>query len=146
MLSFITAAVTQRPGRVRGLLLSMDAHPSRNLDVYWFFYDEGAVPQIFTPEECGKWMLFYSPDRIDERWEAAKLALRSGSMKGVVQMKVSTARAAAENAQQQQQDGRGSYKANHVIIFYCGPANQKEEMMSIGRRVARAMNPSVKSM
>jgi len=81
-----------------------------------------------------------------KRAEAAKLALRSGSMKGVVQMKVSTARAAAENAQQQQQDGKGSHKANHVIIFYCGPANQKEEMMSIGRRVARAMNPSVKSM
>jgi hypothetical protein len=91
-------------------------------------------------------MLFYPPDRIDERWETAKLALRSGHMEGVVQMKVSTARAAAENAQQQQQEGRGAYKPNHVLIFYCGPAWDKELMTSIGKRVARAMNPSVKTM
>ncbi len=126
----------------------MDARsrPSKNLEEYWFYCDEGAQPTTFAPEECGKWMLFYPPDRIDERWEAAKLALRSGQMQGVVQMKVSTARAAAENAQQQQQGGRGSYQANHVLIFYCGPASQKELIMAIGKRVARAMNPSVKSM
>ncbi len=125
---------------------SMETRPSKNLQEYWFFYDEGAVPQTFAPEECGKWMLFYSPERIDERWNVAKLALRSGKMQGVVQMKVSTARAAAENAQQQQQEGRGSHPANHVIIFYCGPAGQKELMIAIGKRVAQAMEPSVKSM
>jgi hypothetical protein len=128
------------------LLRSMDTHPSLHVEDYWFFYAEGASPKTFIDEECGKWMLFYPPARIDERWNAAKLALRSGIMQGVVSMKVSTARAAAENAQQQLQQGRGSYSANHVIIFYCGPAGDKDTVMSVGRRVARAMNPSVKSM
>lgn len=125
---------------------SMEARPSRHLEGYWFFHTEGASPKTFIDEECGKWMLFYSPAVIDERWEAAKRALRSGILQGVVSMKVSTAKAVAENAQQQQQQGRGSYNANHVVIFYCGPAGDKETVMSVGRRVARAMNPSVKSM
>ena len=124
----------------------MDARPSRNLQEYWFFCDQGAVPRTFADGECGKWMLFSPPDCVDERWETAKLALRSGHMEGIVQMKVSTARAVAENAQQQQQEGRGAYKPNHVLIFYCGPACDKQLMTSIGKRVARAMNPSVKSM
>jgi hypothetical protein len=128
------------------LLQQMDGHPSLNVDVYWIFYEEGAVLPSFSQLETGKWMLFYPPERIDERWEAAKLALRSGRMQGVVGMKVSTARAAAENAQQQQHENRGSYKSNHVMIFYCGPASDEDLMMRIGRRVARAMNPSVKSM
>jgi len=120
--------------------------PSRNREDYWLFCDEGAEPMSFQPDECGKWMLFYPSERIDQSWEAAKSALRASLLQGVVEMKVSTARAAAENAQAQQQQGRGSYTPSHVLIFYCGPATNKELVMSIGRRVARAMNPSVKSM
>ena len=120
--------------------------PSRNGEDYWIFFEEGAEPMNFQPNECGKWMLFYPSDRIDRCWEEAKRALRSNILHGIVQMKVSTARAAAENAQQQQQQGRGSYGPSHVIIFYCGPATNKELVMSIGKRVARAMNLSVKSM
>ena len=122
------------------------AEPSRDWEGYWIYYEEGGQPTDFQPDECGKWMLFYPSELIDQRWEQAKLALRCGRMQGVVSMKVSTARAATENAQGQQQQGRGSYKANHVVIFYCGPATNKELVMSIGRLVAAAMNPSVKTM
>lgn len=80
------------------------------------------------PDESGKWMTFYDMSDLDQAWSRAKDLYRSGQLPGIKSMKVSTAMPTGYPASQ------------GVVIFYCGPASDKNKMMTIGHDLARKMD------
>ncbi|XP_070175202.1 uncharacterized protein [Littorina saxatilis] len=94
----------------------------------WEFRQENRDNNDYPLTESGKWMMFYALRELDEAWERARDMYRSGQLPSICGMKVSTAYPSPENRTNQ-----------GVLIFYCGPASDKNKMLAIGRDVAEKM-------
>ena len=77
-------------------------------------------------------MLYYSNSVIDSAWFNAKKLFRNGSLRGIAGMKVSTAR----------DNPRSSTMDTKVIIFYCGPPDEKDNVINYGNNLVKMMGYS----
>jgi hypothetical protein len=82
-----------------------------------------------SPEETGKWMLFYDADKIDAAWSKAKRLYEAGELTGISNMKVST----------NYENPRASSTDSKVLIFYCGPSSNEQKVMEFGRNLLAKM-------
>ena len=99
-------------------------------NVYTHFWIHEEDPNIAmtcsNPEyKDGHWMMFFDSSIINEKWQEAMNLYRQGKLTGIQAMKVSTVR---ENFFS---TGTGS----HVIIFYCGPSDDKDLVMIAGQNL-----------
>ena len=74
-------------------------------------------------------MLYYSNSMIDSAWFNAKKLFRNSSLKGIAGMKVSTARG----------NPRSSTMDTKLIIFYCGPPDEKDNVINYGNNLVKMM-------
>ena len=72
-------------------------------------------------------MMFFNTSEIDEKWKCAVTLYRSGKLLGVHAMRVSTMR----------ENFRKSDNFCHVILFFCGPNEDKDFMMKIGQNLLK---------
>lgn len=99
-------------------------------EVYLYEFDhETREKYRYDKSESGKWMLFYENKTIDFMWANACKLYREGELTGVRSMKVSTAK----------YNHRRSSDTTKVIIFYCGPASNKNLMKSYGKCILEKM-------
>jgi len=80
------------------------------------------------PNYDGKWMMFFSSAEINARWTEACKLYSSGRLIGINSMKVSTAK-------QNNFQGRLHGPNEFIIIFYCGPCEDKEKVLTYGRNI-----------
>jgi hypothetical protein len=81
-------------------------------------------------EGGGKWMLFYPKTEIDEKWGEIKKLYNNEELIGIKSLKVST----------NYDNSRSSDKSYSVIICYCGPPNDKENLIKYGENLRDKMN------
>jgi len=108
--------------------------PSEEKDDYWIIEH----PRDDNINVGGKWMLFYLNTAIDSAWVRAKRLFREGALTGISCMKVSTGRG----------NLRASCSSTKVIIFYCGPPHDEENVMKSGHNLLdmmkyRSSNPYI---
>ena len=74
----------------------MENFPTHETEQCWIycFNRENAIAQAsgLASAGQGKWMLFYQPEEINTKWNMLKNMYAENKLKGVVSMKVSTAR------------------------------------------------------
>jgi len=103
-----------------------DGEPKPTTSDDYFLFERGRDSRL----NCdGKWMLFYLNRNIDAAWVKAKALFRKGLLTGIAGMKVSGAR---HNPRAQDND-------SHVLIFYCGPVEDEENVLSYGANLLRLM-------
>ena len=73
----------------------------------------------------GHWMMFFEESIIDHKWEQVVKSYRQGKLTGVHAMKVSTARENFTNSE----------NLFYVIVFYCGPSDNQNEIIEIGKNL-----------
>jgi len=108
--------------------------PSEEKDDFWIVEH----PREDNIDVGGKWMLFYLNSAIDSAWVRAKRLFREGSLTGISCMKVSTARG----------NPRATSSSTKVIIFYCGPPHDEENVLKYGHNLVdmmeyRSSNPYI---
>ena len=97
--------------------------PTSYEDQYWLYH------RIGPESECkwdGKWLLYYLNKDIEEAWETAKENSDKLYQAGIPAMKC--AKLSNDNSQ-----------ATKVIVFYCGPSSDEEQMKRIGRTLIDIM-------
>lgn len=98
--------------------------PTEVTDSFWLFeYNEEIARNL--PVVDGKWMQFYDLSELDTMWNYAKAKYRAGKLIGIHSMKVSTARP----------QPRSSNSSQGVIIFFCGPSEDEQRIMMIGKKL-----------
>lgn len=80
----------------------------------------------------GKWMMFFSFNEINSRWREACELYNTGKLIGINSMKVSTAK-------QNNFKGRLHGPNEFIIIFYCGPSEDREIVLTYGRNLLNNM-------
>ena len=103
----------------------MDLLTTSSEDRVWLYHRIGT--------ECtwdGKWLLYYLNKDIEEAWETAKENSLELYEAGIPAMKC--AKLSYDNP-------RASDKVTKVIVFYCGPSSDEEQMKSIGRKLIHIM-------
>ena len=80
------------------------------------------------PEERGKWMLFFTRDIMDRKWQEAVKLYKNRELTGIQSLQCSTA---APNP-------RARDNVSGVIRFFCGPYHSKA-MKSYGENVVEKM-------
>ena len=111
----------------------MEETPTSVTDAPWIYERQAEnVKRNYypLPEESGKWMMFYHVSQIDDVWSRATQLYRSGQLPDIRSMKVSTAMPTEYSPDQK------------VLIFYCGPASNKNKMLAIGRDLVEKMEYS----
>ena len=109
-------------------------NPSQVTNSYWVYALEQHIAQRF-PNQDGKWMMFFPMSEMDARWNEACQLYRSGRLYGVNSMKAST-------AQQNPMPERLHGYDEGIIIFYCGPSEDEQNVMEYGRNILNNMNYS----
>ena len=109
-------------------------NPSQVTNSYWVYALEQQIAQSF-PNQDGKWMMFFPMSEMDARWNEACQLYRSGRLFGVNSMKAST-------AQQNPMPERLHGYDEGIIIFYCGPSEDEQNVMEYGRNILNNMNYS----
>lgn len=84
----------------------------------------------FDPQSGGKWMLFVSLSSMDSMWAKCCKMYRQRQLTGITSIKCSTAKI----------NPKQSHHHNGVIIFHCGPADDKSRMMSYGKNIVEKLN------
>ncbi|OQV12790.1 hypothetical protein BV898_12917 [Hypsibius exemplaris] len=84
-------------------------------------------------EADGKWMMFFSRDVIDARWEEARQLYLSGDFLRISSILVSTAMPSP--------DKPANLVADHVILFFCGPAEEEASVKEVGRCLVERFPP-----
>lgn len=102
--------------------------PTEVSHVYWLYEDHEQITRNY-PEPDGKWMQFYDLTQLGAMWHQAKMKYRAGGLPGIHSMKVSTVCP----------QPRASNSSQGVIIFYCGPSNDEQRVVDIGRRLLEEM-------
>ena len=103
----------------------MELATSSSEDQAWLYHRIGS--------ECtwdGKWLLYYLNKDIEEAWERAKENSEELYEAGIPAMKCS--KLSYDNP-------RASSQETKVIVFYCGPSSDEEEMKRIGRKLIHIM-------
>ena len=106
-----------------------DKNPSRVTDVFWI-YSRDSIFQNHTDKHDGKWMMIFGLNDLDARWNQACNLFRDGRLKGISSIKVSTAK---PNPESIFKPGEG------IIIFYCGPSEDKYNIMEYGKNILKYM-------
>ena len=101
-----------------------ESKPSTEIDELWIYHDR---------MDRGKWMLFYDKDKLDDAWEKAKDLFDQDELVGISSMKVST----------KKDNPRASSAHEGVIIFYCGPCSDTENMLAFGENVLDKMDYNI---
>jgi hypothetical protein len=104
--------------------------PSQITHMFWVYCRDDYLMGQY-PNNDGKWMMFFTLDEIDAKWEEACNLYRSGRLTGINSMKVSTAK---PNSQRIYDEGEG------IIIFYCGPSQDETNVLEYGRNILSNMN------
>ena len=104
--------------------------PSKITKDYWVYCKENHIAKQY-PNNDGKWMMFFPLDELDQRWNEACGLFRAGKLRGVNTMKVSTAK---PNPKAIYKSGEG------ILIFYCGPSENREKVLEYGRNILTHMN------
>lgn len=101
--------------------------PSQEFSNYWLTAFDGNNASRY-PNKDGKWMMFFPMSQIDAKWAEACQLYYSGRLTGVNSMKVSTAK---QNPFPERLHGPNE----GIIIFYCGPCEDKASVMNYGRNI-----------
>ena len=101
--------------------------PSKINTHYWIHCIDPKIEKKF-PYVDGKFVMFFPKDEIDERWKDVNILYKKGKLIGINSMKVST--------QKKNHEGINKYK-NGVIIFYCGPSENKQLVLEYGRNLLK---------
>ena len=103
--------------------------PTSVRDSPWIYESrrENVQRNNYPEVESGKWMMFFDVSKIDDAWARATRLYRTGQLPDIFAMKVSTAMP------------REYPPHTKVLIFYCGPASDKNKMLAIGRDLAEKM-------
>eukprot|EP01084_Bolivina_argentea_P142608 250526_1 len=120
-MAFLASIKKRTDLRVRGVAKEADDRdPTTITDIPWI----GELdPKRFAElASGGKWMLFYSHDKIWPHWKKCQQLYRNNKLKGVSNMKVSTCHYHHSSSV-------------GVIILYCGPPNDEKKVKEIGRNI-----------
>ena len=109
-------------------------NPSQVHDNFWVYALEQDLAARF-PNQDGKWMMFFPMSEMDARWNEACQLYRSGRLVGVNSMKASTAK---QNPMPQRLHAHDE----GMIIFYCGPSEDEQNVREYGRNILNNMNYS----
>ena len=101
--------------------------PSKINSHYWIHCVDSKIGKKY-PHIDGKYVMFFPKDEIDERWKDVNILYKTGKLIGINSMKVST--------QKKNHEGINKYK-NGVIIFYCGPSEDKRNVLEYGRNLLK---------
>lgn len=106
--------------------------PSDTHDSYFIFEYNAKIDKKYdyNYNESGKWMMFFPLDQIDEKWKLAKQLYNSEKLIGIKSMKVSTMKP----------NERASNQTDKVIIFYCGPVSDEENLKKYGRNLIKCLD------
>ena len=107
-------------------------NPSQVHNSYWVYALEQDLAARY-PSQDGKWMMFFPMSEMDARWNEACQLYRSGKLFGVNSMKAST-------AQQNPMPERLHGYNEGIIIFYCGPSEDEQNVMQYGRNILNNMH------
>lgn len=100
--------------------------PSEVKEFPWLICsDDEMEAKYCTDEPSGKWMMFFPKAEVDVKWTEACDLFRQGKLTGIYQMKVSTS----------YKNKRASNKKEGVLIFFCGPANNKTTVVEYGKNL-----------
>jgi hypothetical protein len=92
----------------------------------WCYYSNKKIK--YECDKMGKWLLFYDEKNIDKMWENVKSLYNTEKLKGVSCMKVSLRNCCIIN------------KQIFVIVIYCGPHNDKNKIMNIGKNIVKLLD------
>ena len=106
-------------------------NPSEVTHMHWVNCLE---PSMYSrnPHHDGKWMMFFPMSEMDARWHEACQLYRAGRLLGVNSMKASTAK---QNPFPQRLHAHDE----GIIIFYCGPSEDRQNVMEYGRNILNNM-------
>lgn len=79
----------------------------------------------YDKNDCGKWMMFFNKNVLDDKWKEACRLFYGNHLIGIHSMKVSTGYS----------NPRASNNSSRVIIFYCGPCNDEAKMIEYGKNL-----------
>ena len=99
----------------------------RNNRNFWHWNRKALDGVEYDPSTIGKWMLFYPTSEMYDRWNLVKSLFDAGELHGVGELQVHTAK-----------DNDG-HDVSGVINVYCGPYDDEELMMRIGKNLAKKM-------
>lgn len=106
-----------------------DLNPTEVYDEFWIYNIEDHTSNKY-PYADGKWMMIINKKELNKKWREACSLYKSGKLHGVNSMKVSTSR---PNASAIYPQGYG------IIIFYCGPSENKANVLAYGENILRHM-------
>ena len=104
-------------------------NPTEVYDEFWIYNIEDHTSNKY-PYADGKWMMIIHKKELNKKWREACSLYKSGKLHGVNSMKVSTSR---PNASAIYPQGYG------IIIFYCGPSEDKANILAYGENILRHM-------
>ena len=108
-----------------------NSNPSEISYTYWVRCIDPSKYSLY-PNSDGKWMMFFHISEMDARWREACNLYNSGRLIGINSMKCSTA---SQNPFPQRLHGPDE----GIIIFYCGPSEDKAKVMEYGKNILNNM-------
>ncbi|XP_018021885.1 uncharacterized protein LOC108678049 isoform X2 [Hyalella azteca] len=101
--------------------------PTAELNVNYILEERETLALEFEHEESksGKWILFVRINSMFSMWTKSCYLYREGKLEGVTSLKASTAK---DNPRKTGDD-------NGVIIFHCGPSDDKEKILRYGMNI-----------
>lgn len=105
-------------------------NPRDEKEFFWIIEKDENIFNAKPLKNVGKWMMFYDEKIINEKWNLAKEYYKKGKLKGVLSLKVSTAK----------KSDRASNKKTRVIIFYCNKSHIEKRILKIGKKLSKKMN------
>ncbi len=106
--------------------------PSQTHDNFWVSASDRNITATY-PNQDGKWMMFFPMSEMDARWTEASQLYYSGRLTGVNSMKASTAK---QNPMPERLHGPNE----GIIIFYCGPCEDRANVLRYGRNILSNMH------
>lgn len=109
-----------------------DVDPSTHSEHMWL--EASAAPYEYDDAD-GKWLMFFPRDQIDAKWAQVKQLYFSGDLDRISSVKVSTAMPSE----------RSSGKNEHVMAFFCGPADDEARVREIGTNLVEKIVPDAQA-
>ena len=106
--------------------------PTKVTETNWIYCNVDDYAHTY-PDRDGKWMMFFHMSQLDAKWNEACQLYRAGKLTGIRGMKVSTAK-------QNPMPNRLHAHDEGIIIFYCGPSEDEQNVMSYGRNLLNHMH------
>ncbi|GAV02665.1 hypothetical protein RvY_13201-2 [Ramazzottius varieornatus] len=111
---------------------NLNVDPSTHAEHMWL--EASAAPYEYD-DANGKWLMFFPRDQIDAKWAQVKQLYFSGDLDRISSVIVSTAMPSE----------RSSGKNEHVMAFFCGPADDEARVREIGTNLLEKVVPDVQA-